>query len=380
MTSHVAGAPFSRSDTSPLGRWWWTVDRWILAAIGLLIAFGVVLTLAAGPAAADRLGYESFHFVRRQLTVLPVALALLFAVSMLRPLTVRRLAVVVFALGLLLALLAALVGPEVNGARRWLTFAGMSLQPSELLKPAFVVVAAWMFAEQRSRANFPGDVIATALCCLVVGVLLLQPDLGMVVVILAAWCVQFFVAGLPLTWVALVGVIGLFGIATAYFVFPHVASRVDRFLDPASGDSYQVDRSLEAFVNGGLLGRGPGEGVIKVRLPDAHNDFIFAVAGEEFGLIACIVIVALFGVIVLRGIGRMLQESSVFIVLAVTGLLVQFGLQAIIHMASSVHLIPTKGMTLPFISYGGSSLLASAFGIGMVLALTRRRAGPSGVW
>ena len=197
----------------------------------------------------------------------------------------------------------------------------------------------------------------------------------MAVVISAVWACQFFLAGLPLYWAALLGVLGIGGLIVAYLILPHVASRIDRFLDPSSGDSYQVDRSLEAFLNGGWFGRGPGEGTVKEVLPDAHSDFVFAVAGEEFGLFVCLVIVCLFAFVVLRGFAKALQETDLFVLLATSGLIVQFGLQALINMGSTLRLMPTKGMTLPFVSYGGSSLIAMGLCIGFLLALTRRRIG-----
>jgi cell division protein FtsW len=202
----------------------------------------------------------------------------------------------------------------------------------------------------------------------------MQPDLGMAFVVSAVWFTQFCMAGLSLAWAGLFALLGMVALIGAYLSFPHVASRVDRFLDPASGDSYQIDRALEAFMNGGLFGRGPGEGTVKQYIPDAHADFVFAVAGEEFGLIACLAILGLFAFVVLRGLTRLLQERNLFVLLAASGLLVQFGLQALINLASTVRLMPTKGMTLPFLSYGGSSLLALAIGMGMLLALTRHRA------
>jgi cell division protein FtsW len=365
----------ARTDTSQLGRWWWTVDRWLLAAIGLLIAFGAVMALAASPPVAQRIGLDQFYFVRRHAMMLPVALAILIAVSLQSPLRVRRIAVFCFVGALALTAAVLLFGAEIKGARRWINLAGFSLQPSEFLKPTFAVVAAWMFAEQRRGDGFPGNIVSILLYGLVVGLLLMQPDLGMAVVASAVWFTQFFLAGLPLIWVVGLGLIGLGGLVGAYYSFPHVASRIDRFLDPASGDSYQVERSLEAFTNGGLFGRGPGEGKVKLVLPDGHADFVFAVAGEEFGLIACLIVVALFAFVVLRGFAHAMQENNLFVLLAAAGLFVQFGLQAIVNMGSSLHLMPTKGMTLPFISFGGSSLLALALGMGMALALTRRRAG-----
>ncbi len=366
---------FARTDTSTFGRWWWTVDRWTLAALAGLIFLGVILVFAASPAVATRIGLDSFYLARHHLMMLPLAIVIVIAVSLMGPRGVRRLAAIGFLVGLLLTGATLFMGSEIKGATRWISIAGFSLQPSEFLKPCFAVVTAWMFAAQNGEERVPGDVISIALYALVAGLLLLQPDLGMTFVVTATWFVQFFLAGLPLLWVFALGIVGIAGLVGAYFTFDHVAERIDGFLDPASGDSYQIDRSLEAFVNGGLYGRGPGEGTVKLHLPDAHSDFIFAVAGEELGLLVCLLIVGLFAFVVLRGLSRLMRENSQFVQLGATGLLVTFGLQALINMASSLHLMPTKGMTLPFISYGGSSLLALSLGMGMLLALTRRRVG-----
>ncbi|MCW9044818.1 MAG: putative lipid II flippase FtsW [Alphaproteobacteria bacterium] len=364
---------FTQTDRSLIGRWWRTIDRWTLAALILLIAVGGVLALAATPAVAERLGYDTFHFAKRQMVFLPVALAVMFGISLFSPTGVRRFALVLFAVFFVLTIATLFMGHEVKGASRWIKLGSFTLQPSEFLKSTFVVVAAWMFANQHYREEFPGFLIATGLYAAVVGVLLLQPDFGMTIVVSVVWGIQFFLAGLPMLWVVGVAALFLGGGVGAYFVLGHVQSRIDRFLDPASGDTYQVSRSMEAFLNGGWFGTGPGEGTVKSFLPDAHADFIFAVAGEEFGLFACLFIVLLFAFIVLRGFLRMFKEADLFALIATVGLLVQFGLQAIINMASTLHLIPTKGMTLPFISYGGSSALALAIGMGMVLALTRER-------
>jgi cell division protein FtsW len=366
---------FARTDQSMVAQWWWTVDRWTLLAIGMLVGFGSLMVMAASPAVADRIGTDSLHFVHRYFAVLPLAMAAMFAVSLLGPRAVRRIAALVFLFSLFLLAYTFIGGVEIKGARRWIELPGLSLQPSEFVKPSFAVLSAWLFAQHRLNPDFPGHWIAIGLFVVVVGLLLKQPDLGMAGVVSAVWFIQFFLAGLRLAYVAGGLVAGVAGLVGAYFALPHVQSRIDRFLDPASGDSYQVDRSMEAFSNGGLWGRGPGEGTVKEYLPDAHADFVFAVAGEELGLVVCLVIVALFAFIVLRGFSRLLQEGNLFVVLGATGLFVQFGLQAIINMASSLHLMPTKGMTLPFISYGGSSMLALGLGMGMALALTRRRYG-----
>jgi cell division protein FtsW len=368
----------ARNDTSLFGHWWWTVDRWTLAAVAALIGFGVILILAASPAAGQRIGLDGFYLAQRHLTLLPLALGLMFTGSLLSPRWVKRIAVIGFAAAVLLCLLTLLVGAEIKGATRWISLAGFSLQPSEILKPTFAVVCAWMFAHGAKDPTFPGAWITAGLGLLSVSLLMLQPDVGQTFVLTAVWSVQFFLAGLPMLWVALIAVGAAAALTGAYFALPHVAQRIDSFLDPSAGDRYQIQRSMEAFMNGGLFGRGPGEGTVKGLLPDAHSDFIFAVAGEELGLLACLLIVALFAFVVLRGFSRAFHDNNLFVLLATAGLLTQVGLQSLINMASSLHLIPTKGMTLPFISYGGSSLLALALTLGMVLALTRRRVGPGG--
>lgn len=363
---------FTRTDTSVIGRWWWTVDRVLLAVTLLLVVIGVILLMAAGPAAAGRIHAEPFHFVRRQFIFLPLALAVMLGVSLLSPRWIRRMAVAGFLASLALMVIAPFGGVEIKGATRWIHLGGLSVQPSEFLKPTFAVVAGWMFAEGRAAEHFPGFRIATGLYLVVTALLLIQPDFGQAMVVTAVWSTQFFLAGLPMFWVVLLVAVSLGGAAGAYLIFPHVQSRVDRFLNPDSGDTYQVEKALQAFRNGGIFGRGPGEGRVKEQLPDSHTDFIFAVAGEEFGVLLCLLIVGLFAVLVLRAMSRTLQGSNLFILISVGGLAVQFGLQAIVNMASSLHMMPTKGMTMPFVSYGGSSMLGLAAGMGMILALTRR--------
>ncbi len=366
---------FSRSDESLFGRWWWTVDRWMIAAIIAILAMGAILALAASPAVAERIGLDTFYFAQRQFIVLPFVLIVMFAVSLLNRSGVRQLAVICFGLAVLLMIYTLVNGTEVKGATRWVTLASFSIQPSEFVKPSFAIIAAWMFSAWRLKEDFPGYMVAVGLYLTVVALLLMQPDVGMAILVSVVWGVQFFLAGLPMLLVLAIGIVFISGGFAAYFNFEHVQSRIDRFFDPASSEAYQVMRSLEAFRNGGVFGRGPGEGHVKAVLPDAHADFIFAVAGEEFGLVMTLLIVALFLFVVLRGFGRAFKETDLFVQLAVAGLLVQFGLQAIINMASTLNLMPTKGMTLPFISYGGSSMMALAIGLGMVLALTRERPG-----
>ena len=365
----------ARTDNSILGRWWWTVDKWMLVALMVLAIMGVLLSMAASPPVAERLSLDPLHFVQRQAIYLPLAMVIMLGVSLMSPVGARRLAIMVFLGAIVLLILTLAVGIEIKGARRWLNLSGFSLQPSEFVKPALAVVCAWLFAANRLGAEIPGNLISFCIYVLVAGLLLLQPDVGQALVVSAVWFSQWFLAGLPMIWVAVACAVGIAGLTAAYFIFPHVASRIDRFIDPATGDNYQTDKAMEAFMNGGLWGRGPGEGTVKANLPDAHSDFILAVAGEEFGLIVCLIIVAIFAFIVLRGFVNLMRTTDLFVVIAATGLLVQFALQALINMGSTVNLMPTKGMTLPFISYGGSSLLALAFGMGILLALTRKRLG-----
>lgn len=363
------------SDSSPLGLWWFSIDRWLLGALLALMAIGAVLVFAASPAVAERIGLDDWHFVRRQLFLMPAALVLMIGLSLLTPRQARRLALLGFGVGFVLLLSTLVLGSDIKGARRWISILGFSLQPSELVKPFFAVLCAWLLARHQERPAFPGVLLSVGLLTSVVAVVALQPDIGMAVLMAAVWFVQMFLAGMSVYWVTAFMGCGLGALVGAYFVFPHVASRIDRFLYPETGDNYQVQRSLDAFAEGGLFGRGPGEGVVKQSLPDAHADFVFAVAGEELGLIACLLIVALFAFVVLRSFERARRDKSLFVTLAAVGLAVQFGIQALINMASTLRLMPTKGMTLPFISYGGSSLLAVAVGMGLLLALTRHRAG-----
>ncbi|NMG41495.1 putative lipid II flippase FtsW [Chelativorans sp. ZYF759] len=362
----------SRVDRSPMANWWWTVDRWFLAAFLCLMGLGAVLSFAASPAVAERIGLDSFHFVIRQLVFMIPAVLVLIGVSFLDRRNVRRLALAMLIVALAMMVAVLFVGAEIKGARRWLYLFGVSLQPSEYLKPAFVVISAWLFAEKARNPDIPGNLLALLLLAAVLALLVAQPDLGQTLLVTATWGAMFFMAGMPWLWIMLIGGIALGGAAMAYTVFPHVAGRIDRFIT-GEGDTYQVDMGREAFVRGGWFGQGPGEGSVKRILPDSHTDFIFAVAGEEFGLVACMIILGLFAFIVLRGLNASLRERDDFTRYSVAGLVVLFGLQAIINMGVNVQLLPAKGMTLPFISYGGSSLIAMAISMGMVLALTRVR-------
>lgn len=363
----------SRAEPTLLGKWWWTVDRSLLFCVFGLMVIGVVALMAGGPPVAERLGLATFHFVNRQAIFLVPAVGILLFVSFLSPRWVRRLALVTF-IGALAGVIACLfIGAEVKGARRWLSLGPMTLQPSEFLKPAFVVLVAWAFSEGSKRADVPGTLLAMLLLPITVVPLILQPDFGQTMLVTLVWGGLFFIAGLHWFWVMGLGGIGLVGIAAAYEFVPHVRERIERFMDKSSGDSFQVDTALESFAAGGLLGKGPGEGSVKRILPDAHTDFIFAVTAEEFGVVACLVLIGIFAAIVLRALWVALASEDPFRRFAVTGLAMLFGVQACINMLVNVHLMPAKGMTLPFISYGGSSLWSLALGMGFLIALSRKR-------
>ncbi len=365
---------FARTDRSRLGEWWWTVDRWSFLALSVLTTAGAILSFAASPAVAERLGYGSLHFVYRQLAFLLPAILVMMAASLLRPRGVRRVALVILVLGLLLMVATLFLGIEVKGARRWLSIGGLSLQPSEFVKPAFTVIVAWILA-RAGRERLAGFGVALALYALTIGLLVLEPDFGQALLLSLVWGALAFLAGMPWVVIAGLGFAGFAGLITAYTFVPHVASRVDRFLDPSSGDTYQVDRAREAIIHGGFSGVGPGNGDVKRILPDAHTDFIFAVGAEEYGVLLGLALIFLFGFIIMRGLARAHSDTDPFVQLAASGLFVLFGLQAFINIAVNLMLLPPKGMTLPFVSYGGSSLLALALTMGFALALTRRRAG-----
>ncbi|WP_428642651.1 putative lipid II flippase FtsW [Roseibium sp.] len=367
----------SRADRSRFAEWFWTVDHYLLAAFFLLMAGGVVLSFAASPPVAERIGVETLYFVKRQALLLLPALAIMLSASLMSPRMVRRAALIVFVLSLVMMVATLFVGFEAKGARRWIYLAGFSLQPSEFLKPAFVVLVAFLLSESGRRREVPGVLFAFILFAVCAALLVAQPDFGQTMLLGLVWAGLFFLNGISWLIIMVLGLIGIVGLFAAYAFLPHVTKRVDQFLDPSSGDTFQVDTAMESFQAGGWFGRGPGEGTVKLILPDSHADFIFAVVGEEFGAIACLILVSVFAFIVIRGLRHAGRDQDAFSRLATAGLVVLFGLQATINLAVNLHLMPAKGMTLPFISYGGSSLLSSAMTAGAILALTRRRPQPS---
>ena len=363
----------SRAQPTPFSEWWWTVDRLTLAALGALMLGGIVLCLAASPPVATRIGLDPFHFVNRQVLFLIPAAGVLIATSFLSPREIRQVSIIVFAVSLALVATTPYFGAEIKGARRWLVILGMNIQPSEFLKPAFVVLVAWLFGESERRPEMPANTMALGLLLVAVTGLVMQPDFGQTMLVSLVWSALFFLAGMRIVWVVGLGGVAAVGLATAYMMVPYVARRIERFRDPSSGDTFNIDQALESFQQGGWFGRGPGEGTVKRILPESHTDFVFAVAAEEFGIVLCLVLVAVFAFIVLRALRHAARTEDPFARFAAAGLAIMFGLQSAINMAVNLHLMPAKGMTLPFISYGGSSMVSLAYGVGMMLALTRQR-------
>ncbi|THD81245.1 MAG: putative lipid II flippase FtsW [Phenylobacterium sp.] len=376
MTTSSQAHAFPRSDRSPIGVWWWTVDRWMLGVIAILIAIGVTLAFAASPAAAARMNVgDPFHFAVRQCVFAAGAVIILISVSMLEVKGIRRAAFFIWLAAIAIMIALPFLGHNAKGATRWLEFGGFSLQPSEFMKPALVILVAWMFSEGQKGAGVPGVSVAFGLYFLSIGLLLIQPDVGQTVLITIAFGAAFWMAGVPLSWVMLLGGLAVAGLSSTYFLLPHVHSRVEKFISPDSSDTHQVDAAAMAQAAGGLFGRGPGEGIMKRHVPDLHTDFIYSVGAEEFGLLFSLLLIALFAFVVIRGLYRSMKLSDPFEQVAAAALFVMVGQQAFINVAVNLDMIPTKGMTLPFISYGGSSMLAMGLTLGMALALTRRRPG-----
>ncbi len=369
------GSAFTRGDRSGFGRWFWTIDKTLLLLILALVAAGISAVFAASPAAARRLSgnnlrYDDMHFVYRQLLWVAAGVPLMLATSMISHRNLRRLAVAGTLLCLLALVLVPFVGGGTNGSARWIPIMGFQFQPSEFFKPCFIVTTAWLLSLKLEDASLPTMQISAALLAMALICLISQPDVGQSALIATVWLVQAMLAGLSLTIIALLAGLGLAALVGAYFTLGHFADRVDKFLFN-SGDTSQIEKALNCFRAGGLFGTGPGEGRMKFKLPEAQTDYIFSVIGEEFGMIACAMLAGMFLALVLRALLLAMEEEDPFIFLATSGLAVQFGLQAMINMMVNIKLLPSKGMTLPFISHGGSSFLAVSIGMGMLLAFTR---------
>jgi cell division protein FtsW len=370
---------FARNDRSRIGVWWWTTYHVLLGVVAVLILTGVLLSFGTSPAAAMRMNIgDPFHFSVRQSFFAALGAVILIVVSMLSPRGVRRTALIGYMVAIVIMAVLPFIGHSAKGATRWLQFGGFSLQPSEFLKPCLIIMASWMFAEGQKGQGVPGVSIAFSLYGLAVCLLLVQPDVGQTALITIAFGACFFMAGVPFRWIIALSGAAVAGLISLYFIFDHVAARVNKFISPDKADTHQIDRAQEAIAAGGLFGRGPGEGVMKRHVPDLHTDFALSVMAEEFGLIAVLLIILAYAVLVIRGLYLSMKLSDPFEQIASAGLWVLVGQQAFINVAVNLNLIPTKGMTLPFISYGGSSMLAMSLTLGLALALTRRRPGAYG--
>jgi cell division protein FtsW len=368
---------FSRADPSSIGRWWWTVDHWLLGATLALIALGVLLSFGTSPAAAERLEIPfPFHFAVRQSIYAVGGVVLLLVVSMASPREIRRAGFFIYIAAVVMMAGLIFLGHSAKGATRWVEIAGFTLQPSEFMKPALIVLVGWMFAEGQKGEGVPGVSIAFGIYLLSVGLLLVEPDVGQTVLITIAFGAAFWIAGVPMSWVMALGGVAVTGLASTYFLFQHVATRVHGFFaHDKTGDLQQVQRAGRAIAAGGLFGRGPGEGIMKRDVPDMHTDFAYSASAEEYGLWFSLILIALFMFLTLRGLFKAMRLANPFEQIAAAGLFVLVGMQAFINVAVNLDLMPTKGMTLPFISYGGSSMLAMGLTLGMALALTRSTPG-----
>jgi cell division protein FtsW len=374
--SRLSSHAFSRLDRTRVGMWWWTTDHILLGATGALIILGVLLQFGTSPAAAQRLGIAwPFHFAVRQCLFAAGGAAILIGAAMLSPKGVRRASFVIYLIAIAAMCALPLLGHAAKGATRWVEISGFTLQPSEFMKPALIVLVAWMFAEGQKGEGVPGVSIAFCLYAIAVVLLLMEPDIGQTVLVTAAFGAAFWMAGVPMSWIMVMGSMAIVGLSSTYFLFQHVATRVHGFLNNDHSDTSQIHRAAEAIAAGRMFGRGPGEGIMKTHVPDMHTDFAYSAAAEEYGLWLSLVIISLFAMVVLRGLYKAMKLTDTFEQVAASALFVLVGMQAFINVAVNLALVPTKGMTLPFISYGGSSTLAMGLTLGFALALTRRRPG-----
>ena len=364
---------FSRERKTPLAEWWWTIDRPLLAALFGLLAAGMMLSFAASPAVAVRIGLDEWHFIVRHMIFLVPTTIVLIAGSFLTPRQSRHLALLVL-VGMTILMAGTLFfGTVIKGSQRWISLAGFSLQPSEFVKPAFAIIAAWLVSEQMRKPEVPGHLFAGIILAIIVGILLLQPDVGQTALVILTWAGLLFISGISWWLIIALGSAALGAITAAYFMFPHVTRRFDAFLNPQTGDNYQVDKALQSLLEGGWFGLGPGEGIAKRGLPDAHADFVFSAAAGEFGILFCIGLVALIAFVVARSFYLAQMQQNLFSRLAISAVAIQFGVQALINLMVNINLMPPKGMTLPFVSSGGTSMMAVAFGMGILLGLARRK-------
>ena len=366
----------ARNDKSFLSRWWWSVDHWNLLQILILAFIGSIMILAAGQAVAEKHGYEELHFFKHHIYYLILSIFCMLFTSFLSTKGVIRLSLLGFILFLILLFFVMIFGPDKNGASRWLIIGNNSIQPSEFIKPFFVIVTAYLLSHKFKNFKYipvinSGFHISLLLLLSILFFLLKQPDLGMSIIIILIWSGQLFLSGLLLRWFLLLFSLLASGIFVGYHMFDHVKRRIDCFINPTCERMDQIKNSFKAYESGGFLGNGPGDGIIKNKISDAHTDFIFPVIAEEFGAIFCMLIMALSCSIVLRGLIKVYKNNNLFSLLSVGGLLILFGLQVLLNVSVTLGIVPTTGITFPFISYGGSSLLSISISMGIVLALTK---------
>jgi len=363
---------FDRRYLNILKKWWIDIDKInFLIVLGIII-FGLMMTATSSPAIAKKINVDKFFFLKKQMIFAAIALVLLVGISFLDQQKIKVFASIALLATIMLLIMVLFFGSEAKGAKRWISILGFTLQPSEFAKTFFIICNAFIlqrlhFADWKQKYG-----ISIALYFAILCLLLLQPDFGMTLTLTVLWVVQLFAYGLPLQFICGIAVLGVFGGIGAYLAFPHVEDRINKFLD--SGEkNYQAERSIDAFVNGSFFGTGPGNGVVKKFIPDAHTDFIFAVVGEEYGIISCAILVIIFAYLITRIIKRALDEEDMFTYLSLCGLMMQFTMQVVVNIGVSLKLLPTKGMTLPFISYGGSSMMSMAICFGLILAFTKRK-------
>lgn len=363
----------SRIQNNSLKLWWSSLDRFSIGVIFIIATFSLVMVTTASPAVAHRINVEPFYFMKRQIIYIVAGLVSMIWISFFSVNTVKRFAIIGFFLSLAALMLVFFWGYEVKGAKRWLSIAGLSFQPSEFAKSFFTVLTAWVLSIKYEEADFPAFKVSLALYLIFIALLLMQPDFGMMVSVSIIWIGQLFVAGLSLIWFFALAIFSVATLSCSYIFLPHVQQRIDSFLNPENFENYQIKKSLEAFKHGGFYGVGPGEGVVKQHIPDSHADFIFAVIGEEMGFIVCLFLLIMFALLVIRGLYIVAFGSNNFSILAVSGILIQIGIQSVFNMGMALHLLPTKGIALPLISYGGSSILSTFILLGIMLAFTRKR-------
>ncbi len=358
----------TRSDRSNIALWWWTIDRYLLTGFFILILIGIFLVMASSQHLTQSLNLSSHHFTLRHILFGTLSIPIIISFSILNQRQIKIISILGMLISILLIFSTVIDGDKIKGAQRWLYIGNISFQPSEVCKPFFIIFNAWVLSLWAEKKDFPGWIWSITSISIISALLLLQPDLGMTILFIFTWGFQLFITGIPLIIIIFLIISFPIFMIISYHNFDHVKIRIDSFIE---GTTYQVSKSLQSFEAGGLLGKGPGEGLYKKSLPDAHSDFVFAVAAEEYGALICSFIIIIYASIILRTLFYTIRNDNLFLILAIAGLAFQFGFQSLIHMASNTDLIPTKGMTLPFLSYGGSSILASAITAGMLLGLTR---------